>query len=404
MKRILVIGAGASGMMAAIQAAIAGAQVTIYEKTDRVGKKILATGNGKCNLSNQNMDLSNYYCEDYDKLANCFSRFSVQDTVSFFESNGLMLKERDGYLYPYCEQASVVLDVLRLCLKKYNVNVVTSVTDIILSVKKNGRFSVDSSVGNKEFDSVILACGSKAGMKNATTEGYNYAKAFGHRIVPLEPALVQVRCEEDFFPAVAGVRCKAKISLYMDNVLNASEQGELQLTDYGISGIPVFQISRLIAKAIRNKNSVSVEIDFVPAMEDAEWEQLITDRITQYYGFSLEEFLTGLLHKKISLMLLKQYSLKPAEKLSKENEKIVMGLCEAMKKFIVTPKSVNGFEQAQVCSGGIDFSELNENLESIYCPGLYICGEMIDVDGKCGGYNLQWAWTSGYIAGTSAAE
>ena len=103
-------------------------------------------------------------------------------------------------------------------------------------------------------------------------------------------------------------------------------------------------------------------------------------------------------------MLLKQYSLKPAEKLSKENEKIVMGLCEAMKKFIVTPKSVNGFEQAQVCSGGIDFSELNENLESIYCPGLYICGEMIDVDGKCGGYNLQWAWTSGYIAGTSAAE
>ena len=404
MKRILVIGAGASGMMAAIQAAIAGAQVTIYEKTDRVGKKILATGNGKCNLSNQNMDLSNYYCEDYDKLANCFSRFSVQDTVSFFESNGLMLKERDGYLYPYCEQASVVLDVLRLCLKKYNVNVVTSVTDIILSVKKNGRFSVDSSVGNKEFDSVILACGSKAGMKNATTEGYNYAKAFGHRIVPLEPALVQVRCEEDFFSAVAGVRCKAKISLYMDNVLNASEQGELQLTDYGISGIPVFQISRLIAKAIRNKNSVSVEIDFVPAMEDAEWEQLITDRITQYYGFSLEEFLTGLLHKKISLMLLKQYGLKPAEKLSKENEKIVMGLCEAMKKFIVTPKSVNGFEQAQVCSGGIDFSELNENLESIYCPGLYICGEMIDVDGKCGGYNLQWAWTSGYIAGTSAAE
>lgn len=404
MKRILVIGAGASGMMAAIQAAIAGAQVTIYEKTDRVGKKILATGNGKCNLSNQNMDLSNYYCEDYDKLANCFSRFSVQDTVSFFESNGLMLKERDGYLYPYCEQASVVLDVLRLCLKKYNVNVVTSVTDIILSVKKNGRFSVDSSVGNKEFDSVILACGSKAGMKNATTEGYNYAKAFGHRIVPLEPALVQVRCEEDFFPAVAGVRCKAKISLYMDNVLNASEQGELQLTDYGISGIPVFQISRLIAKAIRNKNSVSVEIDFVPALADAEWEQLITDRITQYYGFSLEEFLTGLLHKKISLMLLKQYGLKPAEKLSKENEKIVMGLCEAMKKFIVTPKSVNGFEQAQVCSGGIDFSELNENLESIYCPGLYICGEMIDVDGKCGGYNLQWAWTSGYIAGTSAAE
>ena len=122
MKRILVIGAGASGMMAAIQAAKAGAQVTIYEKTDRVGKKILATGNGKCNLSNKNMELINYYCEDYEKLAACFSRFSVQDTVSFFESNGLMIKEREGYLYPYCEQASAVLDVLRISLKKYNVN------------------------------------------------------------------------------------------------------------------------------------------------------------------------------------------------------------------------------------------------------------------------------------------
>lgn len=403
MKRILVIGAGASGMMAAIQAAIAGAQVTIYEKTDRVGKKILATGNGKCNLSNQNMDLSNYYCEDYNKLANCFSRFSVQDTVSFFESNGLLLKEREGYFYPYCEQASVVLDILRLCLKKYNVKIINSVSDIVLSVKKNGRFIVDSSVGNKEFDSVILACGSKAGMKNATTEGYNYAKTFGHRIVPLEPALVQVRCEEDFFPSIAGVRCKAKLSLYTDKVFNASEQGELQLTDYGISGIPVFQVSRIIAKAIRNKNYVQVEIDFIPGMTDVEWKQLIKDRIIQYYGLSLEDFLTGLLHKKINLMLLKKYGLKPTESLCKENEKRVLELCETMKKFVVTPKGVNGFEQAQVCSGGVAFSELNDNLESIYCPGLYVCGEMVDVDGKCGGYNLQWAWTSGYIAGISAA-
>lgn len=404
MKRILVIGAGASGMMAAIQAAKAGALVTIYEKSDRVGKKILATGNGKCNLSNQNMELSNYYCEDYEKLEACFSRFSVQDTVSFFENNGLLLKERDGYLYPYCEQASVVLDVLRLCLKKYNVNVITSVTDIILSVKKNGRFMVESSAGSKEFDSVILACGSKAGIKNATTEGYNYAKEFGHRIVPLSPALVQVRCKEDFFPSVAGVRCKAEIALYTDNVLSASEQGELQLTDYGISGIPVFQISRRIAIALCNKNSVRVEIDFIPRMTDVEWKQLIKDRITEYYGFTLEEFLTGLLHKKISLMLLKKYGLKPTENLCKENEKTVMELCEAMKKFVVTPKSVNGFEQAQVCSGGVDFAELNNNMESVYQPGLYICGEMVDVDGKCGGYNLQWAWTSGYIAGVSAAK
>ena len=404
MKRILVIGGGAAGMMAAIQAAINGALVTIYEKTDRIGKKILATGNGKCNLSNTNMELSNYYCADYDKLADCFARFSTEETIRFFENNGLMIKDRDGYLYPYCEQASVVLDILRIALKKHNVAVFTSVTDICLLAKKNGKFIAESSVGRKEFDSVILACGSKAGIRNATTEGYNYAKEFGHRIVPLLPALVQVRCKEDIFPSIAGVRCRAKVSLYSEGDLIAGDEGELQLTDYGISGIPVFQISRIIAKEIRAKKKIYAIIDFVPGMTDVEWEDFVADRIAAYYGFTLEEFMTGLLHKKTGLMLLKKFGLKPGDILDDSNRECLALLCSTMKKFTVTPQEVNGFEQAQVCSGGVDFTELTENLESICQPGLFICGEMVDVDGKCGGYNLQWAWTSGYIAGTSAAK
>lgn len=404
MKRILVIGAGASGMMAAIQAAINGAQVTIYEKADRVGKKILATGNGKCNLSNMDMELSNYYCDDYDKLADCFARFSVEDTISFFKNNGLMIKDRDGYLYPYSEQASVVLDILRIALKKHNISFITDVTDIDISIKKNGKFLVDSSVGKKEFESVILACGSKAGMKNATTEGYNYAKTFGHRIVPLEPALVQVRCKGDFFPSVAGVRCRAKISLYSEYDMVACEEGELQLTDYGISGIPVFQISRIIAKELKKQNEVHVQIDFIPGMTQEQWNDFVVNRIAAYHGFTLEEFMTGLLHKKIGLMLLKKYGLKPGEVLDSQHEEILSLICKEMKMFTVVPSKVNGFEQAQVCSGGVDFAELTTELESVYQPGLFICGEMVDVDGKCGGYNLQWAWTSGYIAGVSAAK
>lgn len=404
MKRVLVIGAGASGMMAAIQASLKGAQVTMYEKSDRVGKKILATGNGKCNLSNMDMDLTNFYCRDYDKLASCFSRFSTEDTIAFFEGCGLMIKSRDGYLYPYCEQASVVLDVLRAKLKRCGVKVITEVAGISLSVKKNGKFIVDSSVSKKEFDAVVLACGSKAGVKTTATEGYDYAKAFGHRMIPLLPALVQVRCEGNFFSTVAGVRCKAKLTLYTDDKQTACEQGELQLTDYGISGIPVFQISRIIASELHNKNNILVEIDFIPGMADAEWNEFVKERIERYRDFPLEEFLTGILHKKISMMLLRKYGLKPDECLCKENEKNIIKLCREMKHFMVIPRSVNGFEQAQVCSGGVDFAGLDENLESIYQPGLYICGEMVDVDGKCGGYNLQWAWTSGYIAGVSAAE
>lgn len=404
MKRVLVIGAGASGMMAAIQAAIKGANVTIYEKTDRVGKKILATGNGKCNLSNMDMDLSNYYTEDISKLGKCISRFSVTDTISFFEGQGLMIRNRDNYLYPYCEQASVVLDVLRTALKKYCISVKTSVDDIMISVKKNGLFQVVSNIEKKEFDAVILACGSRAGVKNAVAEGYDYAKLFGHHIVSIQPALVQVRCEGSFFASVAGVRCKVQIDLYSNENLLAVERGELQLTDYGISGIPVFQISRMIARELQNKNKIEVVIDFLPDVEKQDWKLFVENRIARYRGYSCEEFLTGILHKKISLMLLKKFGLKPADILDTRIEDKLISLCETMKAFKVSPIGVNSFEQAQVCCGGVDFKELDDNLMSIYQPGLYMCGEMIDIDGKCGGYNLQWAWTSGFIAGSSAAE
>jgi len=404
MKRVLVIGAGASGMMAAISAALKGAQVTIYEKSDRVGKKILATGNGKCNLSNKNMEITNYYTEDADKLLRCFKSFSVEDTVHFFNSIGLMIREKDGYLYPYCEQASVVLDILRKQLQEQNVNVYTSVDNISLVSNKSGRFKVSSSVGSKEYDSIVLACGSKAGIKNAGTEGYDYAKVFGHRIVPLFPALVQVRCKGDYFKAVAGVRCKAKITLCVDETIEAEEKGEVQLTDYGISGIPVFQISRIIAKKIHSKHAMEVKIDFLPDMEKDSWNMFVKERIKQCRGYTCEEFLTGILHKKISMMLLKKHGLKTTDIVDDTTQKRMLTLCKEMKSFCVIPTGVNSFEQAQVCCGGVDFLELDDTLQSIYQPGLFICGEMVDIDGKCGGYNLQWAWTSGYIAGCAAAK
>ena len=184
----------------------------------------------------------------------------------------------------------------------------------------------------------------------------------------------------------------------------AFDEGELQLTDYGISGIPVFQISRIIAKELKAKKDIFVEIDFVPGMSDKQWDDFIEKRFAVYQGFALEEFMTGLLHKKIGLMLLKKYGIKPNDVLGAHHKETITLIGKAMKCFTVVPREVNGFEQAQVCSGGVDFSELTKDMESVNQPGLYICGEMVDVDGKCGGYNLQWAWTSGYIAGVSAAK
>ncbi len=404
MKRILIIGAGASGMIAALSAANNGNQVTIYEKTDRVGKKILATGNGKCNLTNLNMGTEFYYTEDEEKLARCLARFSVQDTLAFFESIGLMTRERDGYVYPYCEQAAVVLDVLRMALDQKKIRVKTSVENISLQADKKHGFQVESNIGKDHFDTVILACGSKAGIKNAVTDGYDLAKGFGHKIQKLYPALVQVKCREKFFSMIAGVRVKASLTLYVDEKEIAEELGEIQLTDYGISGIPVFQISRLIAGYLDQKKNVSVQLDFLPHMSDTEWTSFYTKRLIQYKNKTAEEFLLGMLHKKVSLMLLKEYGLKPTDIVSGSVKNTLVQICKAMKAFKVTPQSVNSFEQAQVCRGGVAFHELDDSMQSIYQKNLYICGEMVDIDGKCGGYNLQWAWTSGYIAGSNAAN
>lgn len=404
MKKILIIGAGASGMMAALSASLNGNQITIYEKLDRVGKKILATGNGKCNLTNLKMGPEFYYTENEEKLARCLKIFSEQDTLSFFESIGLMTRHKDGYVYPYCEQAAVVLDVMRAALEQKRIRVKTSVDQIHLEPQKNGCFQVSSSVGNEKFDAVILACGSKAGVKNPISDGYDLAKSFGHKIKKLYPALVQVRCREKFFPSIAGVRVKAGVTLLVNGNVAATEEGEVQLTDYGISGIPVFQMSRLIAGYLDEKKDVLISLDFLPHLSEAEWKTFYMDRIKQYEGRTTEEFLLGMLHKKISLMLLKEYGLKPEDHINGSVKRVLESLCAAMKSFTVTPQSVNSFEQAQVCRGGVDFNELDDNMQSIYQKNLYFCGEMIDIDGKCGGYNLQWAWTSGYIAGSNAAK
>ena len=404
MKNILVIGAGASGMMAALAAAKCGSRVTIYEKSDRIGKKILATGNGKCNLTNLKMGTEFYYTEDEEKLSRCLAAFTEQDTLSFFDEIGLMTRERDGYVYPYCEQAAVVLDVLRLALEENGIRIKTSVEQIRLDNLKDGTFQVVSTAGKEKFDAVVLACGSKAGIKNAITDGYDLAKNFGHKIKKLYPALVQVRCQENFFSAVAGVRIKAGVTLWVDGKVNAMESGEVQLTDYGISGIPIFQISRLIAGYLDEKKKITVCLDFLPHLSSDEWKVFYEKRLKCYEGRMTEEFLLGILHKKISQMLLKEFGLKPSDVINESVKKKLELLCDTMKVFKVTPQSVNPFEQAQVCRGGVDFNELEDTMQSIYRKNLYICGEMVDIDGKCGGYNLQWAWTSGYLAGSNAAK
>ncbi len=251
--KVAVIGAGASGIVAAITAVKYGAEVTLFEKNDRVGKKILSTGNGKCNLGNLEFSVEQYYCNDREKLKGMFRVFSVWDTITFFESMGLMVRNRNGYLYPYSEQASAVLDVLRMELERKKVRVMpeAEITEAFFHKSKK-LFEVKTATGNVgSFQKLILACGSPASLKKGEgLTGYELAKKFGHRVGALLPGLASLRSSDGFEKALSGVRCKAKITLVVEDRAKAAEEGEVQFTDYGISGIPVFQVSRYVSRAL----------------------------------------------------------------------------------------------------------------------------------------------------------
>ncbi len=405
-KKIAVIGGGAAGMMAAIQAADAGALVDLFERNDRVGKKLLATGNGKCNFSNLDMQKNAYYGSAVSLYDNLFPIFGVRETVAFFNQRGMLIKDRNGYLYPLSEQASTVLDVLRFSLEQYKVCVYTdSIITALKQDKKSKKLQITSPVGIRTYDAVILACGGMAAPKTGSDgNGFNLAEKLGHHINTVVPALVQLRCSENFFKMVSGVRMEAKLTLCIDGEEENSVQGELQLTDYGISGIPVFQFSRQAAYALYHQKKVSVNIDFLPNQSAESYEALWKERWERQRGQTLEQFLIGLSNKKINQLIIKLAGCRANDAANDIPAAKRRTIEKLYRKLTVSVRETNGFEQAQVSAGGIPAEELTNQLESKYIPNLFFAGEIIDMDGICGGYNLQWAWTSGAIAGRAAAK
>lgn len=400
---ICVVGGGASGMIAAIAAARNGANVYILEKNDRIGKKILVTGNGKCNLTNLDFSVDKYNCTDKKKLAEYFNQFDPRSTISFFGECGLLLKNKSGYIYPSCEQASVVLDVLRHMLDVFGVTVYTE-SGVTKVEHQKSQFKITA---GKDYyaDKVILACGSYAGLsgkekRQSGLYGYDIAKQFGHKLIKVLPSLVQLECEEDFFPAIAGVRTEAKITIYNSENALAREEGELQLTNYGISGIPVFQLSGMVARRLDYGEKLYAVIDFMPELDEEAFAEFIKARIQSFKGETVDSFFLGMLNKKLCSLIIKLGDLKPGMHVTEEIFEKIFLASVMMKQFIVTIKNTKEMENAQVCTGGVSLDEVDNHLESKLVDGLYMCGEMLDVDGKCGGYNLQWAWTSGFIAGS----
>lgn len=405
-NRIAVIGGGASGMMAAISAVQHGGEVTIYEGKERLGKKILATGNGKCNYTNLVQEDSCYRGTHPEFSKNVRAQFDEKKTLDFFERIGVLPKIKNGYVYPNSEQAASVADALAMEIRALRIKVIQEEAEQIK--KQNDRFIVYSKSARETYDCVILCMGSCAGMKDETKfSGYRIAKSLGHTIETVIPALVQLRCQEKWFKTISGVRCEGRLSVYADGKRIAEEKGELLFADYGLSGIPTFQISRYAGRALDNCRTVECSVDFFDSMTVEQLTEYILNRLNHGNSRSAEEILIGLLNHKLNYVILKECGINPTESAAKEfsSKKTVERLARKYKNFTCKVTALNPFANAQVCAGGVNTEELDEQtLESKLHKGLFFAGELIDVDGACGGYNLQWAWSSGYVAGLHAAE
>lgn len=402
MYDVIIIGAGASGLMAAAVAASKGARVALLEHKDDIGKKILATGNGRCNFTNTDMSVNKFHGSKA-LIKNGLSQFNYSDTIRFFKGLGIPAYDNAGYIYPNSRQAASVVAAFRMELMRLHVDVKTgiNITDIKPADDRTG-YCIQTDKGSFKSKRLIIACGLTASPKLGSDGSlFRQIEALGHHIQKPLPALCGFSCDGLNFKKITGVRCDATVASVIDGQMTEQNTGELQLADYGISGIPVFQISSLMSRALNKGQKVEVIIDFLPAFSDDELNGYIKDRsITTTDNRSLNEMLNGLLNNKLLLELIHKSGVSPDKKGRLLTDDDCKSLTRSIKHTAVSVKKPRGLEFAQVCAGGIYTKEIDvRTLESKIHPGLYFCGELLDVDGICGGYNLQWAWTSGYIAG-----
>lgn len=392
-----IVGGGASGLTAAIAAAELGSNVTIYERNDRVGRKILSTGNGRCNMTNINADISNYYGKNPKFVMGAISRFWVDETLEFFNDLGVLHKVEDaGKVYPYSDQASAVLDVLRMKAEELLVAVRTKSEVKRVSKNKNG-FIVETYSGEKEFfDKVIVASGGKAAPDlGSNGSGYDILKSFGHKITEVRPSLVQLKTEPDTVKKLKGIKIQGTV-----NLGGFVEKGEILFTDYGLSGPPIFSVSS------RFNNQKSIYVDMMPDYSESQLNTMLSERVCRFPKVALENFFVGILNKRVGQALLKYLKIEPLSRYAVTLRKAdIDKIAKTIKAWEFKVTGTMSWNNAQVTKGGADTSQFNPNtMESRLVKGLYAAGEVLDIDGDCGGYNLQWAWSSGMLAGKNAGQ
>lgn len=408
MKKVAIIGGGASGLVAAISSKTSDNEVVILERNAECGKKILVTGNGRCNYFNSNQDVKHYYSENNNLINNLINHENIDKVISFFEKLGIIPKIRDGYYYPFSNQATTIKNALvNECRRK---GIIIKNNFLVSNIEKNEtKYIIKSSDSIIEADIVVIATGSFASPKTGSDGmGYEFLKDFNHTIIKPLPALVQLKSEAKYLKDWAGIRTDVELSLYENDVLIKKETGEIQLTSYGISGICTFNLSGIIARGLDKNKKELVKINFLPFLNYEEIDDYI-EWFDKYYekigNKTVSEILELILNYKLVNVIIKEVGINKDilfNKLSFEDKKLLIKKLIAFEVLII---GTNSYNESQVCSGGVSLEEVNlYTMESKKVENLYITGELLDIVGDCGGYNLTIAWLTGILAGSSIKE
>jgi len=398
--KIGIIGGGASGLISAIFSKNKNNEVIIFERNNFCGKKILATGNGRCNYWNSDQDLLHYQSTNNELTKNIVNDNIDKQVLDFFNRLGIVPKIKNGYYYPFSNQASTIKNALigeveRLGIKVLNNFLVQNIT------MDNNKFIVSSDEDDVIVDKLIIATGSYASPKTGSDGmGYKFLRHLGHSIIKPLPSLVQLKTNGNFLKTWSGVRTEANIRLYEDGKFIREELGELQLTNYGISGICVFNLSNYVARGLDNNKKEEIFIDFMPFIEEDKHLWFINQ--TNLTNKNIKELLLSVLNEKIVEIIFKESKLnenKLFTELNIEEQNTLINDCTNFKVEVI---GTNSFDDAQVCSGGVSLDEINlDTMESKLIKNLYVIGELLDITGDCGGYNLGIAWRTGILAGNS---
>lgn len=403
---IVIVGGGAAGLAAGAAALKTDGtlKIKVLERQARVGKKLLATGNGRCNYTNLNLSGDNYFGDKSGALA-VLRKFTPESNIEFFRDLGIYPRyEEEGRVYPYSNQAAAVVDVLRFALVHRGGEITVDCQAEKISKTKKG-FLLNTTVGEVHCKALILACGGGASPDlGGCFLGYKLAAALGHRVVDPEPVLTPLKTDNSFTKALKGLKFSGEITLLQGGEYVSACRGEVLFTEYGLSGIAAMSLSCHLPG--RSLADLTVALDFFP---DLAWQELLLilkERQQNLSYLTLENYLTGLVNKKVGQQLLKRILQKQLSQGVQElSDGDLKKLAKGLKEFTLQVTGNNGWKQAQTTAGGVPLDEVApETMASKKCKGLYFAGEMLNVYGDCGGYNLQWAWSSGRLAAVCAVQ